>query len=348
MNRIYVETSKPYEVLIGKGLLQELPHLLDTDAKKLALVSDSNVWPLYGKAVEESLKNAGFHVLSYVFPAGEESKNGSTYLSLLSFLAANTVTRGDLLIALGGGVVGDLTGFAAATYLRGVDYIQIPTTLLSAVDSSVGGKTAIDLPEGKNLAGAFYQPKLVVCDTDTLSSLPRDVFLDGCAEVIKYGILFDKKLFAYLGEKKQNFDLETVIARCVELKAQVVRRDEFDTGERMLLNLGHTVGHGIEKCSHFTVSHGKAVAMGTAIVTRAAMQRQLCSQEAGQRILEVLKGFGLPVATEYTVKELLPAMLGDKKRSGAAISVILPHDIGDCRIHKLPTEELQNLMEAGM
>ena len=195
-------------------------------------------------------------------------------MELLNFLAENKLTRSDALIALGGGVVGDLTGFAAATYLRGIDYIQIPTTLLAAVDSSVGGKTAIDLPSGKNLVGAFYQPKLVLCDTDTLNTLPEDIFRDGCAEVIKYGVLYDAELFAHLDESGLSFDREAVIARCVELKRDVVAEDEFDRGKRQKLNLGHTIGHGIEACSGYGISHGKAVAMGMTIITKTPAKKK--------------------------------------------------------------------------
>ena len=198
MNVVKVNASTAYEVMIGSGLLSSLGQEVAkvTKVGKAAIVSDSNVWPLYGKNAQERLENAGFSVISFVFPAGESSKSGATYLALMNFLAQNHVTRSDCLIALGGGVVGDLTGFAAATYLRGISFIQVPTTLLAAVDSSVGGKTAIDLECGKNLVGAFYQPKLVLCDTDALHSLPADTFRDGCAEVIKYGILYDPQLFA--------------------------------------------------------------------------------------------------------------------------------------------------------
>ena len=223
MNAVTVRASRQYDILIGHGLLPTL----GTEAKKLGkaqkicVVSESNVYPLYGAAVEESMKSAGFSVVSYVFPAGEESKNGQIFLDLLNFLAENRLTRSDMIVALGGGVVGDLAGFAAASYLRGIRFIQVPTTLLAAVDSSVGGKTAIDLPAGKNLAGAFCQPSLVLCDTDTLNSLPLDIFRDGCAEVIKYGALYDPKLFAHLEEKGLSFDREAVITRCVELKPSV-------------------------------------------------------------------------------------------------------------------------------
>ena len=256
MKTVKVQASKSYDVVIGNGILPCLGAYLGqvTQAKKIAVVSDSQVWPLYGKTVLNAL--AEYETFSYVFPAGEESKNGSTYLKLLNFLAENKLTRSDCLLALGGGVVGDLTGFAAATYLRGVDFVQAPTTLLAAVDSSVGGKTAIDLDAGKNLAGAFYQPSAVLCDLDTLNTLPENIFRDGCAEVIKYGVLYDEALFAHLEEKGLGFDQEEVISRCVELKRDVVAQDEFDRGERQKLNLGHTIGHGIEACSGYKISHG--------------------------------------------------------------------------------------------
>ena len=291
MKRINVNASTKYDVKIGSGLLSSLGNEVAAVTKVgvAAIVSDSNVWPFYGETAQKSLENSGFSVVSFVFPAGESSKSGAVYLDLMNFLAENHVTRSDCLIALGGGVVGDLTGFAAATFLRGIHYIQVPTTLLASVDSSVGGKTAINLDAGKNLAGAFYQPKLVLCDTDLLESLPKETFIDGCAEVIKYGVLYDPELYAHLEEKGLFFDRESVIARCVELKRDVVAEDEFDTGSRMKLNLGHTIGHGVEKGSNFTVSHGKAVAIGMAIVSRAAAQLGFCSQETAKSIEKILK-----------------------------------------------------------
>ena len=271
MNTVTVSASKTYDILIGSGLLTQLGERVKAlgKAQKVCVVSETTVFPLYGKAVAESLENAGFSVVSFVFPAGEESKNGSVFLELLNYLAENRLTRSDIIVALGGGVTGDLAGFAAASYLRGIRFVQVPTTLLAAVDSSVGGKTAIDLPAGKNLAGAFCQPSLVLCDTDTLNTLPADIFRDGCAEVIKYGILYDPVLFSHLEDKGLDFDREAVITRCVELKRDVVMEDEFDTGARMKLNLGHTIGHGVEAKSNFTLSHGKSVAIGMAIVVRA-------------------------------------------------------------------------------
>lgn len=344
MNTVTVNASKTYDICIGSGLMSQLGQKAAAleGAKTVCIVSDTNVWPLYGAQAQASLENAGFSVFSYVFPAGEASKNGLVFLDLLNTLAQHHVTRSDLIVALGGGVVGDLAGFAAASFLRGIRFIQVPTTLLAAVDSSVGGKTAIDLPAGKNLAGAFCQPSLVLCDIDTLNTLPREIFRNGCAEVIKYGILYDPDLFSHLEEKGLDFDREKVITRCVELKRDVVMTDEFDTGLRMKLNLGHTIGHGVEAKSQFALSHGQAVAIGTAIVTRA------CGCPDGPRILGILEAFGLPICTDYSAADLYTYTLSDKKRSGNLVNLILPKAIGDCRIVPTPVSQLQSFIEAGL
>ena len=344
MKTVTVNASKSYDILIGQGLLPSLGVQVNKlgRVKKVCIVSETTVWPLYGKTVQTSLELAGFDVISFVFPAGEESKNGLTYLELLNFLAENKLTRSDLIVALGGGVVGDLAGFAAASYLRGIRFVQVPTTLLAAVDSSVGGKTAIDLPAGKNLAGAFCQPSLVLCDTDTLNTLSEDIFRDGCAEVIKYGILYDPVLFSHLEEKGLSFDREAVISRCVELKRDVVMEDEYDTGARMKLNLGHTIGHGVEAKSHFAISHGKAVAIGTAIVCRASR----CTDTV--RILSILEKFDLPTNTAYCAQDLFTYTLSDKKRSGGTVNLIIPRAIGQCDIIPTPIEELKSFIEAGL
>ncbi len=349
MKTITVNTAKEYPVYIGSGILPKLGEFTETIAKgTAAIISDSNVWPLYGAAAADSLQLAGFNVISYTFQAGEASKNIETYFSILNFLASNKVTRSDVLIALGGGVVGDITGFAAATYLRGIHYVQVPTSLLAMVDSSVGGKTAIDLPAGKNLVGAFYQPSFVLCDIKALSTLPADIFRDGCAEVIKYGILYDSRLFSHLASAGIHFDREYVIARCIELKRDVVTRDEFDTGERQMLNLGHTIGHGIEKQSNFSVSHGQAVAIGTAMICRAAATLNLCSKETCTQICNVLTQFALPVITQQSADALFNCALSDKKRSGGSVNLIIPTEIGRCIIRPTPIEELHAIIEAGL
>ena len=344
MTTIQVKASKTYDIHIGKGLLSTVGTQIAAlgKVKKVCVVSETTVFPLYGKAVCESLTDAGLEVCHFVFPAGEASKNGATLLELLNFLAENRLTRTDIIAALGGGVVGDLAGFAAASFLRGIRFVQIPTTVLAAVDSSVGGKTAIDLPAGKNLAGAFCQPSLVLCDTDTLNTLPEEIFLDGCAEVIKYGVLYDSVLFQSLAETGPDFDRESVIARCVELKRDVVAEDEFDTGARMKLNLGHTIGHGIEACSRYTISHGKAVAAGMAIVSRASH----CPDT--DRIIRCLEQFRLPTATVYSANDLSECALSDKKRSGGTVNLILPRAIGCCDIVPTPVENLKTFIEEGL
>lgn len=344
MNTVTVNASKTYNILIGSGLLSSLGMEIKKlgNANKVCIVSETNVWPLYGNTAKNSLEEAGIETIVFVFPAGEASKNGSTYLELLNFLAENKLTRSDLIVALGGGVVGDLAGFAAASYLRGIRFIQVPTTLLAAVDSSVGGKTAIDLPAGKNLAGAFCQPSLVLCDTDTLNTLSEDIFRDGCAEVIKYAILYDDELFSHLEGTGLHFDRKAVITRCVELKRDVVMEDEYDSGSRMKLNLGHTIGHGVEAKSHFSISHGKAVAIGTAIVSRA------CNCSDCDRIVSLLTSFGLPVHTDYTAEDLYIYALSDKKRSGGTVNLIIPRHIGLCDIVPTPVDGLKSFIEAGL
>lgn len=349
MKEIFVEASNSYYVHIDYDLLKDTGNYIAqvSATAKVAIISDTNVFPLWGEIVLGSLKDAGFEVCSYIFPAGESSKNGQTYLEILDFLAKNQLTRSDILIALGGGVVGDITGFAAATYLRGISYVQIPTTLLAMVDSSVGGKTAIDLPSGKNLAGAFYQPKMVLCSLNTLSTLPQSIFRDGCAEVIKYAILYDIPLFHHLQKNSLDFDREYVISRCVELKRDVVKADEFDIGARQMLNLGHTIGHAIEAESDYTISHGQAVAIGTAMIAKAAAKNGICPDEVYRQILEIFNKFSLPAETSVAAIRLYECALNDKKRANNYVNLIVPKKIGQCEILKSNLESLKSFIEAG-
>lgn len=350
MKAIPVQASTSYRVLVGQDLLNKAGEHISGIIQpcKAAIISESNVYPLYGKTLEYSLTSSGFDVCHFVFSAGENQKNTETYFQILNFLAENALTRSDLIIALGGGVTGDITGFAAATYLRGIPFVQIPTSLLAMVDSSVGGKTAIDLPAGKNLAGAFYQPKLVLCDLNVLDTLPEEVFCDGCAEVIKYGVLYDPELFSHLMEHGLSFDREKVISRCIELKRDVVQEDEFDTGARQKLNLGHTIGHGIEKQSGYTVSHGKAVSMGMAVICHAAAKRGICPMSLYQDVCKVLELFKLPTAVAFSAYELYQSALSDKKRSGGTVNLIVPRCIGKCEILPTPVQDLKSFIEAGL
>ena len=342
MRTIEIHCSKKYTVTIGSGVIQQLSDILPkiTKAEKVCIVSDHIVWSLYGKDFSTCLPDV--KLFSYIFPAGEENKNTNNYFALLNFLAENDITRTDCIIALGGGVVGDLAGFAAATYRRGLPYIQIPTTLLAMVDSSVGGKTGIDLQAGKNLVGAFYQPAAVLCDTDFLHSLPLNIFRDGCAEVVKYAILYDPVLFSHLEEKGMEFDREWVISQCIEWKCKAVEQDEFDHGSRILLNLGHTIGHAIESISNYSTSHGRAVAMGIAIISRAVK----CTDT--DRIVTLMKRFDLPIFCDFSAKVLTKAAMQDKKRNGDQFHLIIPNAIGDCVVVPTNIGELEALIEKGL
>ena len=343
MIRIPIESGAPYEVLIEDHILDQTGAYVREvcpGAEKAVIVSDSRVSGLYLSRVEESLKEAGYRTASFVFPEGEKSKCAETYLKLMGFLADEGMTRSDAVVALGGGVTGDMAGFAAATFMRGVPYVQIPTTLLAMTDSSVGGKTAIDLAQGKNLAGAFYQPRTVLCDPLVLDTLDQEVLRDGCAEVIKYGILADEELFSHLEEKGPGFDRERVISTCVRIKADYVREDEFDSGRRQELNLGHTIGHAVEALSGFSITHGCAVAIGTAMIADASCKKNILSSAERDRIRGLLEKFGLPVRTDRTKEELISFMLSDKKRRGDRITLVVPETVGRCRLEPVQTDEL--------
>ncbi len=348
MKKVRIKTSKAYDVIIGSGILKDTGNLLLNIIKpcRVVIVSDDRVSSLYSSIVSKSLEESGFNCLLYTFKEGEESKNINTLTELLEFLAQNTLTRGDLIIALGGGVTGDLAGFAASIYLRGISYVQIPTSILAAVDSSVGGKTAINLREGKNLAGAFYQPKLVICDTKTFDTLPENFFKDGLAEVIKYGVIRDKELFKiYAKGLKDN--MEAIIERCIEIKGEIVAADEFDLGERQLLNFGHTIGHAIEKCSNFKINHGHGVAMGMVAAARASEAWGICTEPCSNELIDLLKLYGLPTELPYSPELLAEAALSDKKRNKDTLTLVLPERIGKCILHKIPVEKLQEFMALG-
>ena len=349
MQTITVNASKTYTVEVGSGLLPSIGARLSAllpPPRRVMLVSDDTVAALYAKTVIASLKGAGYTVSTFVFPHGEASKNTDTLVGLWNAMAKEELTRTDCAVALGGGVVGDMTGFAAATYLRGIACYQIPTTLLAMVDSSVGGKTAVDLPAGKNLCGAFSQPIGVLCDTKVLKTLPDNIYSDGCAEVIKYGYLGDPTLLSWLETPFQSAP-ERVIARCISDKRDLVEEDERDNGARQLLNLGHTGGHATEKLSDFAISHGSAVAIGMLLAAKAAVARGICPPAVAAHMEEMLHRYRLPTTCPYTAKALATAALSDKKRRGGKITLVLPTDLGKSRLFPLPTEELEGLFAAG-
>ena len=338
-----VKASGCYDITIGSGILADAGEILRGVKKacNIVIVTDTNVDGLYCDVVMKSLEKSGFTCDKFVFEAGESSKNSKTFVDILEFLAAKKITRSDLVIALGGGVVGDVTGFAASCYLRGIDFVQIPTTLLSAVDSSVGGKTAIDLEAGKNLAGAFYQPVAVICDTDTFKTLPEKEIACGYAEVIKYGVLFSKDFFNCLDENYA--DINEIVEKCVIFKRDIVEKDEFDKGERMLLNLGHTAAHGIEKVSGYSVTHGEAVAAGTVIAAKIAENAGMCRKGLYAEIEKLLTKYNLPTKYDITAKELCAAALSDKKRQSAKLTLVLPERIGKCILYDINVDELETI-----
>ena len=346
MKTVEVKASGSYKVYIGGALLGKAGELTrDVKAPcNVVLVSDDIVYPLYGEDVKCSYERAGYSVTSFVIKNGEASKSMTTLARLLEFMAEKGVCRSDLVVALGGGVVGDLAGFAAAVYMRGIDYVQLPTTLLAAVDSSVGGKTAVDLTAGKNLAGAFYQPKMVLCDTDTLKTLTPQIFSDGAAEIIKYGAACDLRLFEQLEAGALAHDIENVIYRCVDIKRRVVEQDEYDTGTRAILNFGHTLGHAIEKQSGYTVTHGAAVAIGMVLITSAAEGRGITQKGTSQRLCACIESCGLKATAPYSLAQLFPHCMGDKKRSGDSITLVLLRSLGECCLNSVTTEEFKTLL----
>lgn len=340
--------GREYDIVIQRGLLAEtgrrcravLPR-----AKKLALVSDSNVAPLYGQTVLDSLTAAGFEARLFTIPAGEASKNAGQLSQLWEAFMGFGLTRTDAVVALGGGVVGDLTGFAAATILRGVDFVQIPTTLLAQVDSSVGGKVAIDLEAGKNLAGAFYQPKLVLMDPNVLDTLPLTTFMEGMAEVIKYGCIWDREFFDFLAARPSRAEImaeiEHVLYTCCDIKRQVVMEDEHDTGLRMILNFGHTLGHAYELAGRYTEwSHGEAVAAGMCAAARIGADLGLTPSDAPEQIRNICASFGLPTRIVCSMSDYEAAIGLDKKGTGSDISLIVLESIGHAAAHKMPKAQV--------
>lgn len=334
--------SSEYGALLGRGLLQSVPGMLKDayPGSRFAVITDHNVWEYYGKQFSPALDAAGLKYDVITVEPGERSKSIGTYASVLGRLAALAYSRSDIIIALGGGVVGDLAGFAAATYLRGIKYIQVPTTLLSQIDSSVGGKTAVNLPEGKNLAGVFYHPSAVYIDADLLKTLSGQDFADGMAEMIKDALIKDKSMLDVMDEHLINADspeLEELILRCLAIKRDVVAADEKDKGERMLLNFGHTIGHALERIcfkSGEHITHGQAVARGMASLTRMSEREKLTKRGTASFIIQLLRKYGLPCCLSgFDKHEILEGIFVDKKNISDRLNLILLKEPGVSFIH---------------
>ena len=353
-----IEVERPYTVHIGTFLLERVGDIARSvcEGGRALVVTDSNVGPLYAPPVMESLEKSGFTTRLATFEAGEQHKTGETFLDLLDAAARAELGRSDLVVALGGGVVGDLAGFVAASYMRGIAYIQVPTSLLAMVDSSVGGKTAIDLPAGKNLAGAFWQPRAVIADVGCLGTLDDAQFADGCGEVVKHAAIADADLFACLEEtpltpellKRDLGRVAYLIARNVDIKRAVVAADERESGMRKLLNFGHSIGHGVEAAEGYRLGHGACVAIGMVAIASASVTAGVCPEEVPDRIASLLVRHGLALETRADSRSVFEAALHDKKRSGDAIDLVVPRGIGSASIARTPIEEFKRILEVGL
>lgn len=337
--------EKSYDINIEKGLFTEIAKEVKSvySGRKIFILTDNNVNKYYGDKIQNNLIEAGFEVEKLVLKAGEATKAFETLPKVYDSMLDFKITRSDLLIALGGGVIGDLAGFVAATFLRGISFIQCPTSLLAQVDSSVGGKVAVDLKKGKNLIGAFYHPKKVIIDPLVLDTLEDRYFRDGMAEVIKYGCIKDKNFFEFLESLKTKEEvmnnIEYIIHNCCNIKRIVVENDEFDKGERMLLNFGHTIGHGIEQYYNYeTYSHGEGVAIGMYEITKLSEEKGISPKGTSQKIKNILIQYGLPYKSEIDLDKILDAIMLDKKNLGSILNIILLKNIGESIIYKTNIE----------
>ena len=347
MKTVHVSTGKPYDIFIERGILDCCGKYIKqlSKAQKVVVITDTNVAPHYQWRILNALEKEAFDVKTYIYRAGEESKTLDTVAEIYKVLADFRMTRKDVIVALGGGVCGDMAGFAAATYLRGIDFVQVPTSLLAQVDSSVGGKTGVDLPQGKNLVGAFHQPLAVLIDPDTLNTLPDDFIADGMGEVIKYGCIKDAAFFESLQDGKAFDRIDEVIETCVSIKRDVVSRDEKEAGERMLLNFGHTLGHAIEKLWGFTgITHGMAVTVGMVLMARAGEKHGITEPGTADKIIALCEKYHLPVSDKATFAQMAEAAKGDKKTAGGSINLVLLNRIGESCILNLPLEELEDFI----
>jgi 3-dehydroquinate synthase len=341
--------GKEYEICINKGLFESFGKEIRKVYKnnKIAVITDANLHVLYGERLHKVLSNEGFQVDFFVVQPGESSKSLETLENVYSSLASFNITRSDLIIAFGGGVVGDLAGFAASTFLRGINYIQIPTSLLAQIDSSIGGKVAINLREGKNLAGSFYHPIKVLIDPDLLISLPERYIRDGLGEVVKYACIKDEALFDYLCniniENELFANMEQIIYTCLYIKKELVEADEKDLNMRLLLNFGHTIGHAIEKHTNYEVSHGEAVSAGMLRITKSSEVLGFTETGTYEKIKRILEHFNMECDyQELSNKELIKYISLDKKNISGNLNIVLLKKIGDAFVHKIPQSEIEN------
>jgi len=350
MEKLHINLEeKSYDIFIERGIFKEVGEYISKiyKNKKIVVVTDTNVDELYGDKLLKNLEDSGYVAKKVVFNAGEENKNFDTLTEVYEKIIDSGIKRGDLLVAFGGGVVGDLAGFAASTIYRGMDFVQIPTTLLAQVDSSVGGKVAVDTSRGKNLVGSFYQPKMVIIDPELLKTLEEREVRSGMAEVIKYGAIYDNEFFEYL-QGKQNLestmlDIEKSIKRCCEIKAKIVEIDELDLGLRMILNFGHTLGHAIEKYYNYTkYTHGEAISIGMYEIARLGEKLGITKVGETKKIKQILEKYNLPIEDKVKLEELIEIIKTDKKNISGVLNFIFLSEMGKVEIKKVAEEEISN------
>ena len=360
MKGIFVGTKPSYKVIIGSRALTQVGSLIEKtapDVQKVLIVSDTNVAPLFLETVKKSIGIKKIEVCEYIFEAGERSKNIDSIAGMWGVMAENKFTRTDAVVALGGGVACDMGGFAAATFLRGIKVFQVPTSLLAMVDASVGGKTGIDLKEGKNLAGAFWQPSMVIEDTDCLKTLPDDLFTEGLGEVLKHAFIMDRDLFDLLSQiaqegradkiREDDLLMERLVSMNVSDKVSVITEDTLDNGLRQTLNYGHTIGHVIERNSNYSLAHGVCVAKGMGIIIDACEAAGTLEPDEAKKMRDLITAYGLPVTDDITPEEAVEGALNDKKKRGDTISVILVNRIGSSEIKKMSSEEFLDFLKKG-
>lgn len=358
MYSLDIQASRPYQVHIDTFLLERTGEIARSvnGGQRALIISDTNVAPLYAEPVKSSLESAGFTCLVATFTAGEERKRADTYVTLLEQAARFEMTRSDLIVALGGGVVGDVSGFVAATYMRGIDFIQIPTTLLAMVDSSVGGKTAIDLESGKNLAGAFWQPRAVLADVGCLGTLSDEQFADGCGEVIKHAAIADAELFEELEEtpltpgllKRDLSRVAYLIARNIDIKRAVVEADERESNMRKLLNFGHSIGHGVEAAESYRLGHGTCVGIGMVAIASSSVTAGVCDADVPDRLASLIRAHGLSLDFTADSEDVYREALHDKKRAGDSIDLVVPRSVGAVSLAPTPLDEFKKILEVGL
>ena len=340
MRKITINTDNDYDIYIGRNnfnLIEE-----KTANKNVAIITDENVLELYGTEIENVVKNKSLKVNTIIIKAGEKQKNAETVFEVLEKLAELGMTRSDVIV--GGGVVGDVAGFCASIYLRGIKVVQVPTTLLAMVDSSVGGKTGFNLSSGKNLVGTFHQPSLVVCNLETIKTLTKKEFNVGIAEVIKYGVIKESEMFQQLFCGNVENSVEDIVEKCIKSKKYFVEQDEKDCGVRQILNFGHTIGHAIEKLSDYSVSHGEAVSIGMVMISKSAFKNNISKIDCSIEIIKILEQFQLPTKIEFSAKELAEVILSDKKINGGSINLVVPIEIGKCELLKIPVENIEEFI----